>query len=305
MTIRLGQNQYGKAENRVVRVYRDTPRHQIRDLNVSTSLRGRFEEAHTTGDQKDVLPTDTQKNTVFALAKKVGIGSIEEFGLALADRYLEAAPAAEGARIEIEEYAWDRIQVDGAGHDHSFVRAGGGVRTTVVNVDGRGDERVGHVVSGIKDLVVLKSTGSEFHGFLKDEFTTLQETTDRILATSLVARWRYETTPTRGEVDWDKSHGAIRALLLQRFAEIHSLALQQTLYGMGEAVLEQHPEVAEIRFSAPNKHHFLSDLAPFGLENPGEVFHASDRPYGLIEAAVVRDDASAPGSAWHGIPGFC
>ena len=301
MPIRLGPNQYGKAENRVVRVYRDTPRHQIRDLNVSTSLRGRFEDAHITGDQKDILPTDTQKNTVFAFAKKIGVASIEEFGLALADRYLSVTPAAEGARIEIDEYAWDRIDVDGTGHDHSFVRAGGGTRTTVVNVDGRGPERVAHVVSGIKDLVVLKTTGSEFHGFLKDEYTTLPETTDRILATSLVARWRYVGT----DVDWDKSYDAIRALLLQRFAEIHSLALQQTLYGMGEAVLEQHPDVAEIKFSAPNKHHFLSDLSPFGLDNPGEVFFAADRPYGLIEASVVRDEAPEPGNAWHAVPGFC
>jgi urate oxidase len=301
MSIRLGPNQYGKAENRVVRIYRDTPRHQIRDLNVSTSLRGHFDAAHTVGDQTDVLPTDTQKNTVFAYAKKIGVASIEEFALALADRYLEAAPAAEGARIEIDEYAWDRIQVDGAGHDHSFVRSGGGVRTTIVNVDGRGADRVAHVVSGIKDLVVLKSTGSEFNGFLKDEYTTLPEVSDRILATSLVARWRYEGT----EVDWDKSYDSIRALLLQRFAEIHSYALQQSLYGMGEAVLEQHPEVAEIRFSAPNKHHFLVDLSPFELANPGEVFFAADRPYGLIEASVVRDDAPDAGNAWHGIPGFC
>jgi urate oxidase len=301
MAIRLGPNQYGKAENRVVRVYRDTPRHQIRDLNVSTALRGRFEDAHTSGDQKDVLPTDTQKNTVFAFAKKHGIASIEEFAQLLADRYLEVTPAADGARIEVDEYAWDRIEVDGAPHDHSFVRSGGGTRTTIVNVDGRGDERVTHVVSGIKDLVVLKSTGSEFHGFLKDDYTTLQETSDRILATSLVARWRYVGT----DVDWDKSYDAIRALLLQKFATIHSLALQQTLYGMGEAVLEQHPEVAEIKFSAPNKHHFLSDLSPFGLENPGEVFFAADRPYGLIEASVVRDDAPDPGNAWHAVPGFC
>ncbi|MFE4002374.1 factor-independent urate hydroxylase [Nocardioides sp. YIM B13467] len=306
MPIRLGPNQYGKAENRVVRIYRDTPRHQIRDLNVSTALRGSFDDAHTSGDQKDVLPTDTQKNTVFAYAKEIGVASIEEFALALADRFLEACPAAEGARVEIDEYAWDRIQTDdpesgGAGHDHSFVRSGGGVRTTVVNVDGRGEDRVAHVVSGIKDLVVLKSTGSEFHGFLKDEYTTLQETTDRILATSLVARWRYSGT----EVDWDKSYDSIRALLLQRFAEIHSLALQQTLHGMGTSVLEQHGDVAEIKFSAPNKHHFLSDLSPFGLDNPGEVFFAADRPYGLIEASVVRDEAPDAGNAWHAIPGFC
>ncbi|HEY6931955.1 MAG TPA: urate oxidase [Marmoricola sp.] len=301
MAIRLGPNQYGKAENRLVRIYRDTPRHRIRDLNVSSALRGRFDAAHISGDQSDVLPTDTQKNTVFAYAKEKGVAAIEEFALTLADHFIETAPAAEGARIAISEYAWERIPVDGTGHDHSFVRTGGGTRTTVVNVDGSGPDRRAHVVSGIEDLTVLKSTGSEFHGFLKDRYTTLQETDDRILATSLVARWRYNHTG----VDWDKSYDAIKALLLQRFAEIHSYALQQTLYGMGEAVLEQHPEVAEIKFSAPNKHHFLVDLSPFGVDNPGEVFFAADRPYGLIEASVVRDDASDPGNAWHGVPGFC
>ncbi|MDX2971965.1 urate oxidase [Kribbella solani] len=297
MAIHLGANQYGKAENRVVRIYRDTPRHEIRDLNVSTALRGRFDAAHTTGEQGDVLPTDTQKNTAFAFAKEKGIGAIEEYALTLGERFLAASPAAEGARIEVEEYAWERIEVDGQGHDHSFVRSGGGVRNTIVNVE-RGQA---YVVSGISDLVVLKSTGSEFHGFLKDEYTTLPETDDRILATSLVARWRYEHT----DVEWDKAYDRIKALLLEQFAKIHSLALQQTLYGMGSAVLEAHPEVAEIRFSAPNKHHFLVDLSPFGVENPGEVFVAADRPYGLIEATVTRDDASDPGSAWHATPGFC
>lgn len=300
MAIHLGANQYGKAESRVVRIYRDTPRHQIRDLNVSSALRGDFEDAHTTGDQRDVLPTDTQKNTAFAFAKEKGIGAIEGYALTLGAHFIDSAPAADGARVEVEEYTWERIQVDGQEHDHSFVRAGSGVRTTVVNVEGRGDDRKSYVVSGIKDLVVLKSTGSEFHGFLKDKYTTLQETDDRILATSLVARWRYDHT----EVDWDKSYDEIKALLLEQFAKIHSLALQQTLYGMGEAVLERHPEVAEIKFSAPNKHHFVVDLSPFGLENPNEVFIAADRPYGLIEATVVRDDASDAGSAWHAVPGF-
>lgn len=306
MAIRLGPNQYGKAESRVVRIYRDTARHQIRDLNVSSALRGRFGEAHTSGDQGDVLPTDTQKNTAFAFAKEKGVGAIEDFALELADRFIGVTPAADGAKVEVEEYAWERIQIDGTGHDHAFVRAGGGTRTVAVNVDGRGADRVAHVVSGIKDLTVLKSTGSEFFGYLKDDYTTLPETHDRILATSLVARWRYDAAVTaRGAVDWDKSYDAVRTLLLQRFAEIHSLALQQSLYGMGEAVLEQHPEIAEIRFSAPNKHHFLVDLAPFGLENPGEVFIAADRPYGLIEASVVRDEATDAGNAWLGLPGFC
>jgi urate oxidase len=295
MAIVLGPNQYGKAETHVVRVLRDTARHEIRDLTVSTALRGDFVAAHVEGDQGAVLPTDTQKNTVFAFARD-GVGAVEEFALALADRLVEATPAAGGARVEVAEAPWQRIPVGGEGHDHAFVQSGIGTRTTVVDVEGRGAARRAHVVSGVRDLVVLKTTGSEFRGFLKDRYTTLEGTDDRILATSLVARWRYDHT----DVEWDASHGAVRALLLERFASIHSLALQQTLYGMGEAVLASHPEVAEIRFAAPNRHHFLVDLTPFGLDNPNEVFYAADRPYGLIEAAVVRDDASDAGSAWHG-----
>lgn len=272
--IRLGANQYGKAENRVVRVYRETDVHVLRDLNVSTSLRGSFEDAHVIGDQRDVLPTDTQKNTAFAFAKKHGVSTIEEYALTLGRHFLTTAPAAIGARISVEEYPWERIG------DHSFVRAGGGVRTTVVEVT----ESEESVVSGIKDLVLMNTTGSEFKGFLKDPYTTLAETDDRILATSLVATWRYTST----SADFDTAYADIRRLLLKTFAETHSLALQQTLYAMGEAVLSAVDDVAEVSFSAPNKHHFLVDLTPFGVENPGEVFIAADRPYGLIEATVVR-----------------
>ncbi|MGB3829185.1 MAG: urate oxidase [Ornithinimicrobium sp.] len=302
MTISLGSNQYGKAETHVVRIYRDTDRHEIRDLTVGSALRGDFSAAHDTGDQSDVLPTDTQKNTAFAFAKEKGIDSPEQFATDLARHFLTAAPAATGARVEAREDAWARISVDGQGHDHAFTQTGGGTRTTVVNLDGRGEEEIVHVVSGIRDLVVLKSTGSEFHGFLKDKYTTLPETNDRILATSLVARWRYEAGQ---EVDYNATYDAVLALMLKRFAEIHSMALQQTLYGMGKAVLEEFPQIAEIRFSAPNKHHFLVDLSPFGVENPNEVFYAADRPYGLIEAVVQRDEAGDAGNAWHGIPGFC
>jgi urate oxidase len=296
MAIVLGPNQYGKAENRVVRIYRDTPRHEIRDVNVSTSLRGDFSAAHLTGDQAQVLPTDTQKNTAYAFAKEKGLGPIEEYALTLARHFVDDIAPVTGARIEVDEYAWDRIEVEGNPHDHSFVRRGQETRTTVVTVDG---DRA-WVVSGLKDLVVLKSTGSEFHGFLRDGYTTLKETTDRIMATSLIARWRYTGT----DVAWDDTYTGIRALLLARFAEVHSLALQQTLWEMGKAVLEAYDTVAEIRFSAPNKHHFLYDLSPFGVDNPGEVFHADDRPYGLIQATVTRDDADDPGLAWYTVPAF-
>ena len=275
----LGANQYGKAENRVVRIVRDTPRHEIRDLNVSTSLRGEFTDAHVTGDQSQVLPTDTQKNTAFAYAKLHGISSIEDYGLALGRRLLEATPAATEAEVRIEEYSWDRI----GDHDHSFVRRGGAVRTAFITV-GRDSASV---VSGVKELVVLNSTDSEFKGFLKDEFTTLPETDDRILATSLVATWRHTGT----SVDWNASYDAALAAILDTFAGTYSRALQESLYAMGTAVLEADPGIADISFAAPNKHHFLVDFSGFdveGLTNNGEVFIAADRPYGLIEATVTR-----------------
>ncbi len=301
MSIKLGSNEYGKSEVHLVRVYRDTDRHEIHDLTVSTSLRGDFTAAHSHGDQAAVLPTDTQKNTVFSYAREKGVQSPEQFALDLADHFLEASPAADGAKIEVVQEPWERIQVDGQGHDHSFVQSGSGKRNTIVQVDGRGADRQAHVVSGLSDLVVLKTAGSEFVGFLKDQYTILKEDTERILATSLIARWRYVGT----DVDWNKTYDGIKALLLQRFAEVYSKALQQSLYAMGESVLEQFPQVAEIKFSAPNKHHFLVDLSPFGVDNPNEVFYAADRPYGLIEATVVRDDAADAGNAWHSVPGFC
>ena len=285
MGIRLGVNRYGKAENRVVRIVRDTERHEIHDLNVSTSLWGDFEAAHTEGDQSAVLPTDTQKNTAFAYAKQHGVDAIEDYALALGRRLLEATPAATGAQVRVEQHDWDRIVVggdEGRGHDHAFVRRGGEVRTTEVDVTADGAT----VVSGLTDLVVLKSTGSEFKGFLRDEFTTLPEADDRILATSLTATWRF-SEPT---ADWNATYAEVRSTLLERFATTYSRALQETLWVMGRAVLEQRPDIAEISFTAPNKHHFLVDLVPFGIDNPGEVFIAADRPYGLIEATVTRDD---------------
>ena len=281
MGIVLGANQYGKAENRLVRIHRETDRHEIRDVTVSTALRGDFSAAHLAGDQSDVLPTDTQKNTCYAFAKSPGLGEIEDYALAMARHFVDDVAPVQGARIAVDEFGWERVPVGGTGHDHTWVRRGTEVRTTVVTVDADGAE----VVSGLRDLVLLKSTGSEFAGFLVDEFTTLQPTHDRIMSTSLVATWRYTGT----EVDWDRTWSDVRRILLERFATVHSLALQQTLWEMGRAVLEAHPEIAEISLSAPNRHHFVVELAPFGLDNANEVFYAADRPYGLIEATITRD----------------
>src|ERR1700709_1049772 len=299
MTIVLGPNQFGKAEVRVVAVDRSTPRHSLVDLNVSSALRGDFAAAHTAGDNGHVLTTDAQKNTVFAFARD-GISSPEEFGIRLARHFAGSYEWISGARVAIESYGWNRIAVDGAPHDHAFSRTGAEVRTAVVTVDG--DDV--HVLAGLTDLVVLKSTGSGVLGLPRGPYTPLPETDDRILATAVTARWRY----TSADLDWNTSYDTVRTTLLETFAGTHSLALQQTLYAMGEAVLEAHRDVAEVRFSMPNKHHFLQDLSAFGLENsldgPGAVvYHADDRPYGLIEGTVLRDDVPAAPAGSPGTPG--
>jgi len=294
----LGPNQYGKAECRLVRVTRDTAVHRIEDLSVTTQLRGDFVACHTEGDNGNVIATDTQKNTVYAFAREHGVGSPEEFLLTLGQHFVTDYDHVTGGRWESELYAWDRIEIGGAPHDHAFVREGREVRTTLVQRDG--DEA--WVLAGFRDCTVLKSTGSEFHGFPRDRFTTLAETDDRILATSVTAWWRYDE-PTLG--DWNERYAAIRDVMLETFADLHSLALQQTIFAMGRAVLERFPEVAEVKLSCPNKHHFLVDLSPFGMDNPNEVFFAADRPYGLIEATVQREGEPEAPRAWATLAGFC
>ncbi len=289
----LSDNQYGKAENRIVRIVRDSPRHEIRDLNVSSCLRGDLTAAYLTGDQSKVLPTDTQKQTAYAYAKEVGIDSPEQYALALATHYVADITPVTEARIEVEEYPWVRATVDGTEHDHTWVRGSAEVRTVAVT------HTADHtwIVSGIKDLVILKSTGSEFKGFLTDPYTVLEATEDRVMATSLVLQWRMASLDP-GTDGWDALYARVRQIAIEQFATVHSLALQQTLHRIGQAVLEELPNVAEVRLSAPNKHHFLYDLTPFGIDNHGEVFNADDRPYGLIQAAVSREDAPPAGPAW-------
>lgn len=275
MGIVLGANQYGKAGTRVVRVDRDGSRHELTDLNVSIALSGDLAATHLTGDNSQVLPTDSQKNTVYAFAKQHGIGQIEEFGLRLARHFVASQPAITRAVVDIAQYGWQRLG------PHSFQRSGAETRTATVTVE----DGAPSVVSGLTDLVLLNSTDSEFWGYVKDPYTTLPETKERILATAVDARWRHESP----EADWAKSYQDVRASLVDAFVDTYSLSLQQTLYAMGRQVLERCPEIVEVRLSLPNKHHLLVDLSPFGLDNPNEVFVAADRPYGLIEGTVRRD----------------
>ncbi|HEX6454313.1 MAG TPA: urate oxidase [Trebonia sp.] len=293
--VRLGANQYGKAEVRVVRVARGAGPDggdMIRDWNVSSSLSGDLADSHLTGDNAKVLPTDSQKNRVYALAKEMGAVPPEAFGLELASFFTSSQEPITRARIAIEEYEWSPIGATG----YSFARSGDLTRTTVVIHDA---ELGTSVVSGIRDLVVMNTTASEFWGYPKDPYTTLPETKDRILATAVNASWRFRPSAAGAPgTDWDGSFAAARAAVMEAFAGTYTYSLQQMLYALGSAILGAVPETCEVRLALPNKHHYLIDLSPFGLENEREVYHADDRPYGLIEGTVLADDAPDAGIAW-------
>ena len=288
-------------EVRLVRVTRDPAdpavRH-VQDLNVTSQLYGDTTAVHLDGDNSVVLATDTQKNVVYAFAQQEPPGEIERFGLRLGTYFVGAQDTVTRAQLRIQQLGWSRLEVAGEPAPHSFARSGDEKRLTTVTVE----DGAAWVTSGLTDLVVLNATGSEFHGFPRDRYTTLPETKDRILATSVTANWRYaQTDPAAlAETDFGAVFADVRTRLLEVFASLHSLSLQNTLYRMGEAVLQAHPEIAEVRMTMPNKHHYLVDLSPFGQENDNEVFLAGDRPYGLIEGAVTRDDAPPPGLAWLG-----
>lgn len=287
----LAQNQYGKAENRIVKITRqgnDGNWHEIRDLNVSVALRGEFREVHHTGDNGNCLPTDTTKNTVYAFAKEHGVDSPEAFAILLAKHFVQSQPVIHEAQIRVEEFAWDRIPVPTRAEQHSFVRRGQEVRTAQVTYNGHTGRL--QVISGLKDLTVMNSTNSEFHGYIKDKYTTLQEAYDRILATKVTSRWAHSAQATGAEdFDWDRSYKQVKRHMLEAFAETYSYSLQQTLNAMAERVLDHCANVNEVRLNLPNKHHFLVDLEPFGLKNDNEVYYAADRMYGLIEGTIHRD----------------
>lgn len=280
MPFTLGPNHYGKSGIRLVRVGRESSRHDLRDLTVHTALSGDLDATHYRGDNTGVLPTDTQKNTVYAFARD-GVDAIETFAERLARHFVDATPSITRARVRIEQHHWTRIG------DHSFTRGEGGERrTTEVAYDGR----TATTTAGVSDLLLLNTTDSEFSGFLVDEYTTLPETDDRILATAVTAAWDYRAEDP-DDAFYEHAFTRARGALLAAFADTHSLSLQQTLYAVGERILKAIPEVGEVRLSMPNRHHYLYDLDRFGLDNPGVVFQAGDLPYGLIEGTVRREEA--------------
>ncbi len=278
-TITMGANNYGKARVRLVKVTRTPGRHLLKDLTVRVALEGDFVDAHVTGDQSNVVPTDTMKNTVYALAKDHLTGSSEAYGLALASHFLQF-PQVSRATVTIAEHRWSRLAVDGVPSDHAFMRTGDLTRSAVVATTREGAT----VDAGIEDLVVMKTTKSAFAGFPRDRFTTLKETDDRIMATKVTASWRYD----RMDLDFDATYDAVTKTILDVFAEHFSPAVQTSIWLMGKAVLERHASVSQISFAMPNLHHWLVDLSPFGMTNDKEIYIATTEPHGLIEATIQR-----------------
>ena len=288
MSIRLGANNYGKSEVRLVKVTRGADRYDVREAHVAVALEGDFTDVHVRGDNSQALATDTMRNTVYALAKDHLQNDVEAFGMALVRHFLDSGPTVERVRIHLVDLPWDRIEVGGRPHEHSFVRGGGGKRIAWVSGAAGGMQ----VEAGIEDLVVLKTTQSGWEGFMREQYTTLPDTSDRIFSTALTARWSYNTT----DVAWTEAWKGVRQGILETFTDHYSPSVQFTLYRMGEAVLEARPEIDSIHISMPNKHHLLYDLGRFGMENDNEIFHASLEPYGLIEGTVERTREPAPTS---------
>jgi urate oxidase len=269
----LADNRYGKSEIRLVKVERGTERHELCDLTVDVMLEGEFDAVHTEGDNTGLVATDTMRNVVYALAADRPLDSLPDFAEALVEHF-RAYPSVTGALVRVREHPWQRLG------PHAWQRGAGGIRIEEVRADPGG---MGHS-AGIEDLLLLRSSGSAFVGFDRDRFTALAETDDRILATVVTARWDY----AGGAGDLEAAWARVRDTLLEAFTDHHSPSVQFTLYRMGEAVVERHPEVERIRLSLPNRHHLPFDVSRFGVEDRGEVFHATTEPFGLIEATVER-----------------
>ncbi len=281
MSVKIISDNYGKARVRLMKVARKDDWHEFQNLTVKIAFEGDFTEVHTVGDNSQVLPTDTMKNTVYTLARQTReIEEIEVFALRLADYFLTNNKQITLAVIEIAEHGWTRVAVGGELHPHSFIKGGDEKRTTKISQTSDGAT----IESGVEDLVVLKTTKSGFVGFVKDQYTTLPETTDRIFATSIKAAWIYKNTEAATGDIWRD----VRQTIIETFAEHDSLSVQHTLYAMGEAVLEKFPDVAEIAFSLPNIHCIPIDFTRFGLENDNRIFVPTDEPHGLIEARLSR-----------------
>jgi urate oxidase len=278
--MKLTHHHYGKAKVRVMKVTRAGAQHHLKELELSIMLRGDFDASYTRAENRLVVPTDTMKNTVYVLAREKLGAEAEDFGLVLGEHFLETYPQVEQADIGLSERGWERVAVGAQAHPHAFVQKNT-ARTLAQVACFRGGNRV---ESGIEDLLILKTTGSGFEGYAQDRFTTLPPAKDRIMATKLKATWAYEKQPAK----YSDSNDAILEAMLATFAVNYSPSVQVTLFQMGEAALKAAPEISQVSLAMPNKHCLLVNLAPFGLDNPNEIFVPTDEPHGQIEGTVTR-----------------
>jgi len=278
---RLGENRYGKSRVRLSRITRHGDRHDFNEWTVRVLLHGDFETAFTEADNSEILPTDTMKNTVYSLARDSKAATIEEFAVELGDYLLNNNPQVTKASVEIDERAWERMEIDGVPEATTF-RLGGPELHTVHAVRAINDEW--SITSGVDGLVILKTTKSAFIGYIEDKLTTLKPVTDRIFGTRATVTWEY----AEGSPDHAQVRARVIRALLREFAAHDSMSVQHTLFDMGKAALAAAPEIARIKLTMPNLHHLLADLNPFGQDNPNHIFVPIDEPHGYIEATIER-----------------
>jgi urate oxidase len=279
--IELAENRYGKSRVRLMKVTRHDQGHDLREWTVQVLLKGDFDSAHLDGDNSKILPTDTMKNTVYSLARSSNATSMEDYAKELADFLLERNPQVLSASIRIESTMWKRLTVDDRPHPSAFMRGSGELQTTSVE---RSQGGAFHMLSGLDELVLLKTSNSAFEGYIKDSLTTLPETKDRLFGTAVSAEWHY-TSPN---LDFDAVRSNLREVMLRTFANHVSKSVQQTLYAMAESALKEESAIDEINITMPNKHCLLVDLSRFGQDNPNEIFVPTDEPHGYIEARIRR-----------------
>ena len=278
--MKLISHNYGKAKVRILKVFRAGKIHSIKELDVQVILQGNFDASYTKADNRLVVATDSIKNTVNVFAKQKLGTETEAFGGVLGEHFLKTYKHVSRVEVSLTEHCWNRIYVGGKPHAHSFLEKSAAKPFSKIIAT----RKQTTVESGIEELFILKSTGSGFENFLRDEFTTLPETSDRICATKLKATWTYKKKPK----SYAKTNSKILDAMLAVFAKNFSPSVQVTLFQMGEAALKAAPEISKVHIVMPNKHCLLINLKPFGLENKNELFVPTDEPHGQIEGTVSR-----------------
>jgi urate oxidase len=280
--IELAENRYGKSRVRLMKVTRHHHGHDLREWTVQVLLRGDFDSAHLLGDNSKILPTDTMKNTVYSIARSSNATTMEDYAKELADFLLGRNPQVASVSIRVESTLWKRLTVDGKPHPAAFMRGSGELQTASVE---RAQGGAFHILSGLDNLVLLKTANSGFEGYIKDSLTTLPETKARLFCTAVSAEWLYPSS----DLDFDALRVALRETMLRTFANHDSKSVQQTLYAMAESALEVAKAIDEIKITMPNKHCLLVDLSRFAQDNPNEIFVPTDEPHGYIEARIRRN----------------